>query len=221
MRSATIAMTVLLAAPLGAVQSSIIQPAQLQQDFDVLKRALEEAHGGLYRYTPKAELDKAFAASRTRLDRPMSPLEFGALLSEALAAIRDGHTRLEYDEATTKALSSARLLPLRAVHERGRLVVVGNDSSTDRSIRPGMELVSVNGRAAEAIIGALVSKMPADGFIETGKAWRLARGLATNYWLYVEQTSTFTVTARDGSGRTVSASLEASPTPSARRPRTR
>jgi hypothetical protein len=111
MRSPIIALTLLLSAPLGAVQSSIIQPAQLQQDFDVLKRALEEAHGGLYRYAPKAELDKTFAASRARLNRPMTPLEFGAVLSDALAAIRDGHTRLEYDEATTKALASARLLP--------------------------------------------------------------------------------------------------------------
>jgi C-terminal processing protease CtpA/Prc len=204
----SIALMLLLAVPLGAVQSITLQPAQLQQDFDVLKRALEEAHGGLYRYTPKAELDKAFAASRARLDRAMTPLEFGAVLSEALAWIRDGHTRLEYDEATTKALSSARLIPLRVAHEGGRLIVVSNDSSADRTIRPGMEIVSVNGRAVADVVGAIAATMPADGFIGTGKAWRLARGFAQNYWLYVEQTSSFTVTAKDDSGRTVSASLE-------------
>jgi hypothetical protein len=71
-----------------------------------------------------------------------------------------------------------------------------------------MQLDSVNGRQAAAFIGAIAPKMPADGFIETGKVWRLARGFAANYWLYVEQTSTFTVTAKDDSGRTVSASLE-------------
>jgi hypothetical protein len=204
----SIALTLLLAAAPGTVQSTTLRPAQLQQDFDVLKRALEEAHGGLYRYTPKPELDKTLAASRARLDRPMTPLEFGAVLSDALAAIRDGHTRLEYDEATTKALASARLLPLRLAHEGGRLVVVSNDSSADRTIRPGMELVSVNGRAVASIVGTIAPKMPADGFIETGKAWRLARGFAQNYWLYVEQASTFTVTATDASGRTVSAALE-------------
>jgi len=208
MRSATIFLALLLVAPLDATQSSTLQPAQLQQDFDVLRRALEEAHGGLYRYTPKAELDRSFAAFRARLDRPMAPLEFGAALSEALAMIRDGHTRLEYGDATMKALSAARLLPLRVANEGGRLIVLGNDTHADRSIRPGMELLSVNGRAAAALIGAVAPKMPADGFIETGKAWRLARGFAQNYWLYVEQTSTFTVTARDPSGRTVSASLE-------------
>lgn len=208
MRSSTIFLALLLVAPPGAVQSSTLQPAQLQQGFDVLRRALEEAHGGLYRYTPKADLDKTFGAFSAGLDRPMTALEFGAALSEALAAIRDGHTRLEYDDATVKALSSARLLPLRVAHEGGRLVVLANDSAADRSIRPGMELLSVNGRAAAAIIGAIAPKMPADGLIETGKAWRLARGFAQNYWLYVEQTPTFTVTAKEASGRTVSATLE-------------
>jgi len=208
MRSSTIVLALLLVAPAGAVQSSTLQPAQLQQDFDVLRRALEEAHGGLYRYTPKADLDKTFGAFRAGLDRPMTTLEFGAALSGTLAAIRDGHTRLEYDDATTKALSSARLLPLRVAHEGGRLVVLGNDTASDRSIRPGMELLSVNGRAIAAIIGAIAPKMSADGFIETGKAWRLARGFAQNYWLYVEQPSTFAVTAKDVAGRTVSATLE-------------
>ena len=65
MRPSIVAFTILLVAPLSAVPSAI-QPAQLQRDFDVLRRALEEAHGGLYRYTPKAELDKTFAVSRAR-----------------------------------------------------------------------------------------------------------------------------------------------------------
>ncbi len=137
----------------------------------------------------------------------MTRLEFGALLSEALAAIRDGHTRLEYDEVTTKALSSARLLPLRMAHEGGRLVVVGNDSSVDRSIRPGMELVAVNGRAAEAIIGALVPKMPADGLSRPAKRGVWPR--LCNELLAVCRTNIDIYGDRDGwIGRTVSASLE-------------
>ena len=111
MRSPILALTLLLAAPFGAIESSTIRPAQLQQDFDVLKRALEEAHGGLYRYTPGAELDKTFAASRARLNRPMTPREFGALISEALAAIRDGHTRF-IGEETAGAAEGKRAMAL-------------------------------------------------------------------------------------------------------------
>ena len=100
MRSATIFLGLMLVAPPGAVQSSTLPPAQLQQDFDVLRRALEEAHGGLYRYTPKADIDKTFGAFRAGLDRPMTTLEFGAALSGTLAAIRDGHTPVSYTQLT-------------------------------------------------------------------------------------------------------------------------
>src|SRR5262245_55496472 len=98
-----------------AAQSGDLEPVQLAQDFAALQRALEEAHGSLYRFTPKPDLDRVFASARARLDTPMTPLAFAAVVSEALAAIRDGHTRLEYDSATSAALAAARLLPVRVV----------------------------------------------------------------------------------------------------------
>jgi hypothetical protein len=159
MRSSIIALAVLLTAPLGAVQSSTFQPAQLQEDLDVLSTRWRKLTAGCTGTHPRRNSTRPLGASRAQLNRSMTSLEFGAILSDALAAIRDGHTRLEYDEATTKALSSARLLPLRVAHEGGRLVVAGNDSSVDRTIRPGMELVSVNGRAASTIVGAIAPKL--------------------------------------------------------------
>ena len=95
MRTLLIWSTLLLSSPFVSGQSPGLQPSQLQQDFDVLRRAVEEAHGGLYRFTPKADLDRAFGSARAKLDRPMTTLAFAATLSEALAPIRDGHTRLE------------------------------------------------------------------------------------------------------------------------------
>src|SRR5688572_5569355 len=116
MRRVLICTILLLLKPFVSAQSPGLQPSQLQQDFDVLRRAVEEAHGGLYRFTPKADLDRVFAAARAKLDRPMSTLAFAATLSEALAAIRDGHTRLEYDDPTVAAMAAAPMLPLRVAH---------------------------------------------------------------------------------------------------------
>jgi hypothetical protein len=127
--------------------------------------------------------------------------------SEALAAIRDGHTRLEYDDATMAALAAARSLPLRVASEHGRLIVTSNDTPADSAIRPGMELVSVNGRPIASIVAAIAPKLSPDGFVETGKAFRLARTFAQNYWLFVEQASTFTVVTSAIPGETVSSTL--------------
>jgi len=69
-----------------------IQPQLLQEDFQIARRALEEGHSGIYRYTPKAELDSAFDDAAKRLDRPMTPLEFYRVLAPVVARIKCGHT---------------------------------------------------------------------------------------------------------------------------------
>jgi len=208
MRILLLSSIVLLSTPLVALPPHDLQPAELQQDFGVLTRALEEAHGGLYRFTAKTDLDRIWAAARAGLNAPMTPLRFAAVVSEAIAAIRDGHTRLEYDDVTTSALAAARVFPLRVAYEGGRLIVTHNDTPADGTIRPGMELVAINGRPGASIVAAIAPKLSGDGFIETGKAWRLARGFAQYYWLFVEQVPTFRVVARGASGQTVTSTLD-------------
>jgi C-terminal processing protease CtpA/Prc len=198
----------LLALTVGTTSQAQLQPAQMQQDFDVLRRALEEAHGGLYRFTAKPELDRQFDRTKATLDRPMSTLAFAGVVSEAIAHVRDGHMRLEYDDATTAALSGARLLPLRVASESGRMVVTSNDTAVDTTIQPGMELLFVNGRAVADITKSILPKLSGDGLVETGKAFRMARTFAQNYWLFVDQAETFDVTARAKGGTTVKATLE-------------
>ena len=43
-----------LAATRTAPDSGKLTPEQLREDFAILRGALEEAHPGIYRYTPKA-----------------------------------------------------------------------------------------------------------------------------------------------------------------------
>ena len=185
-----------------------LAPAALQQDLDVLKRAVEEAHGGLYRFASKAEVDKAFDAARAQLGTPRSHIGFIGILSEALAVIRDGHMQLQGDDATAKAMTGGRLLPLRVAYENGRLIVTHNDSPADRTIAPGMELRAIIRRATADVIRAILSKLSPDGFIETGKAWRLARSLPQTYWLYEDQSTTFDVVAQAAGKPPVTAKLD-------------
>src|SRR5262245_38187799 len=66
--------------------------AQAQADFDLMRKALEEAHTGLYRFSTKAEMDRMFDAQRAKLSRPLNKTEFLAIVAETLANIRCGHT---------------------------------------------------------------------------------------------------------------------------------
>src|SRR5256885_5274802 len=69
-----------------------LSPAEMCEDFDLMRGALEDAHAGLYRYSTKPEMDRVFDAQRAKLGRPMTELEAMAVLAETVAFIRCGHT---------------------------------------------------------------------------------------------------------------------------------
>ncbi len=189
------------------VVPEMLQPAAAQADFDLLRKAFEEAHTGLYRFTPKAEMDKHFAAQRAKLNRALSKAEFYGFVMQTLAPIRCGHTNAMPDEETVAQAGSTPMFPLRVILEGQRLIVLLNDTPDDRTIRPGMEISAINGHKTDELLKRLLAVLPADGDIETGKRVRLARNFARNYWLLVEQATEFTVKAKDAAGQTVTAKL--------------
>src|SRR5215216_5013487 len=65
----------------------IFSAAEAQADFDQLRAALEEAHGALYRHTPKPALDRTFDALRARLSAPATRRALIAVIAETIAAI--------------------------------------------------------------------------------------------------------------------------------------
>jgi hypothetical protein len=184
-----------------------LQPAEAQADFDLMRRALEEAHGGLYRFSTKAEMDKAFDAQRAKLSRPAPKLEFFAVVAETLANIRCGHTGAQPDNELQAAAGNAPRFPLRVLIEGRRLMVLINGAPNDQTIRPGMEILEINGRKSSDILNRILPMMSADGDIETGKLKGILRSFGRNYWLLVEQATEFTVKARDAADKTVTAKL--------------
>ena len=169
--------------------------------------ALAEVHAGLYRHSTKAEMNRRFEAHRAQLNHSMSQIDFTGIVSEMLADIRCGHTHLDLDQETQAALAKAPTFPLRLAVENRRLIVMFNDTPGDATIRPGMEITEINGRKTEAILDLIQPKLPADGYIETGKRWSLAQNFGRNYWLFVDRSAEFTIKARDATGERVTAKL--------------
>jgi C-terminal processing protease CtpA/Prc len=195
-------------------ETKLLSPAQQQEDYDLLQKALEEAHGGLYRYVGKHAMDVLFQVFRDELTKPATQPEFISTISEMLAEIHDGHTRLEYDLQTTADIAAAKVFPLQIVIRTDGVIntskafVLFNDSPTDRLIKPGMELISINGRSFTELYGEMVLRTPADGSIAVGKARRIERSFPTNYWLFIDQSSTFTVAVKGPNGTTINKTLD-------------
>ena len=186
---------------------------QMQSDYDSLRRALEEAHGGLYRYSSKDEMDQIFDRYRSQLDHPMTTLQFVSVIAGLIPELRDGHLRVELDSVTASNLASAKLFPLRVIAEDEKLMVLFNDTPDDRLIQPGMEITSINGHQSDGLLKLFVSKVSGDGFNETGKRKRAERGFGALYWILVGDDSVFSVTAKDNNGKPVTAKLNGVLTP--------
>lgn len=146
---------------------------QLRQDLTVARRALEEGHSGLYRYTPRAEIDRAFDAISNALGGPMDAAEFYRRLAPIVGVIKDGHTWVALPEHLEKELSnSVPLLPLLIRMVDGKPYVF-RDFSTQNGRLKGMELRAVNGVPAARLILRMLSATRGDGDIMTGRLRRI------------------------------------------------
>lgn len=189
------------------IEAAPLAPAQLQADFDLMRSAIEEAHAGLRRFATEAEMDRAFAEQRAKLGRPMTRAEFLAVVAETLAPIRCGHTEFYADEGTRARIAAAPAFPLRVLVEGDRLMVLFNDTPDDRTIRPGMEILEINGRKAGEILDRILPLMPTDGDIAGYRRDGLRRGFAEYYRLWIDPSPEFAISARDAAGRIVAAKL--------------
>ena len=152
-------------------------------------------------------MDKVFDAQRAKLNRPLTKMEFQLVITEMLAQIKCGHTGMVPDGETQAAAANAGMLPLRILVEGRRLMVLANGTPDDQTIRPGMEIVEINGRKSGDILKRMLPLIAADGDIETGQRARIQRNFGLFYWLLVEQAGEFTVKAKDAAGKTVTTKL--------------
>ncbi len=175
-------------APAGAsVPLKMLSVEQQQEDFYILRTALEGAHGGLYRYSTKAEIDAQFDAIEQSLTAPASEAAFFRKLPPLIDAIHDGHTNIRPSkEFRGYLINSEKRFPFDIRYVDGRAFVEKNFSE-EQTIRPGAEMLAINGRDMAGITKTLMMAVGTDGYIETSKYFTLNR----LFWLlYAEHIDT-------------------------------
>ncbi len=198
----------------GRVTETILEPPQLKSDFALFRRALEEAHPALYRYKTKFEMDAEFVRAEAKLTRPMTVLEFRNVLAPVLAAIKDGHTRFapSRGDEISAIVASARQFPLALTFESTRGFVLLNEGLDDR-VKPGMEVLAINGQSLAEILKRILPNLASDGDIQTWKTYQLGisrgffqrdqagppyrTGFSESYRLYIASPASFRTTLRD------------------------
>ena len=171
------------AAPSSAPETSVASPLysprlisaeDATSDVALLRRALETVHPGLYRYTPKAQIDAAFARLEAAASQPITELALHAEIARMLATIHCDHTKAEMsDRLSAFRRASATHLPLRFRLIEGRMIVQSNDGQAGAPPR-GSEILQINGTPVPKLLLQLSAMVSYDGATDHAIAAKLA-----------------------------------------------
>jgi len=152
-------------APVPDPAGRVVPAADLQSDLALLRRAFESLHPGLHRYRSPAEIDAAFAALDREFARDRTLAEAYLGFARLTAYLQCGHTYPNFynqSPAVTAALLEAPRLPFEFRWLESRMVVTRSFATTP-ALRPGAEVLSIDGRPAGEILAALLPYSRADG----------------------------------------------------------
>ena len=177
--------------------------AQLQGDFAYVRRALEEAHPALYWYTPKDSLDRAFARTAAALTHPMGEGEYWQLLQTLVARVHCGHTRVQHSAAYRAWFRRQPYpyLPFTVAVRNNRLFIAENQS-TSPDLRPGTELLAIDGHPIAEVLLRLRSLIASDGYGTGFQDRELEVGFFdAYYWSFYEAKPRYPLLVQDSTGR--------------------
>lgn len=136
---------------------------ELQEDFSVLRKHLEQKNPITYLYNSKELVQKQFDELEKSINHPMTEIEFYKLISPISSMIYDGHNLImpsdlflsEFDKSTNNFPCYLQLL-------NNELYVIKNMSNND-SIDLGDKVLAINGLSTEKIIERLFKVLPQEG----------------------------------------------------------
>ena len=164
----TIVLLLLLLSPAARAADlpPLLRRDDLAADVDVLQNALETLHPGLYRYNTPEQMRSHFATLRSDLSHDQSLQDAYLAISRFTASIKCGHTYPNFynqPKAIRQALfQRSNRVPFEFRWLEGRMIVTRNLSS-DASLIPGTEILSIDGVAVSDILRRLTTIARADG----------------------------------------------------------
>ncbi len=109
----------------NTTQQKFIKAAALKEDFDILRKTLEEAHPGLYWYSYRPDMNIFFDSAKASIQHDMTSIEFFKMLLPVIANIKCIHTslRLPKDTNNTGAYQFTHLLPFDFFCRHGKVYI--------------------------------------------------------------------------------------------------
>jgi hypothetical protein len=181
------------------LESSRLEPEEVRDEIDFLRKAVYEGHPRPFEFASRAEMDGLFAEIAA-MEEPISRWELFRRVAPVIARLGCGHTSLIPGSRYVRAfIGGGSVLPLRGVIINGRLYV---SQAYDESAMPllGQEILSINDFEAHEIIDRLVGSQSRDGFNPALAVYEVNDLFPFHYHLLMERARKFLIRARSEVG---------------------
>lgn len=160
------------------VDLTLFSKEQLLEDFDLLTKALKEAHTGLYWYTTPVAFDSIVTQQRQLISNNQSALDFYTTAGRVVEAAKEGHCEIKLDTDSKNYLyAKAQFLPICSRFLDEELYALNEIRG-----KKGLQIVKINGVTIDKLTAKLFNIIPSDGFNETLKYEWLNNGKFS--WFY-------------------------------------
>lgn len=140
---------------------------QLQEDYNIFRKALETTYPSLYRFTDSLIMTKYLDDNFKLLDKPKSEIEFYKLIATTCAKVNDEHLIPTPSKDYYLSLENTHHYFPFSLKIIDRRFYVLKTAAYNSAIPIGSEILSINGKPVEEIFNILLPTIPSDGYIQT------------------------------------------------------
>jgi hypothetical protein len=175
-----------------------IAPADLVADFDGWLAGMRSLNPDLSIRADIPRLDREAARIRGTLTRPMSRREAWAHFARLNPYLGDGHNGISMpdyrDTLEAYVKSGGRIVPIEMRFAADKSLRVFAAAPGINAIKPGDQVLSINGRSADRLVRAMLDLAPGDTPAQR-RAW-VARRFGALYWLLYGDTGQYDLAVR-------------------------
>ncbi len=141
----------------NAYRRESLDPEEIRQDLTFFRGLLQRVHPDQIATFPLGDIEQEMEELASSIRQPLTRLEFYRRFAPVVSLLDDEHTKVpmpEYDLGQHYG-AGGKLFPFDVQFVDERLYIAGN-SSDEKGIRAGMEIVSVNGIPADELSTTLM-----------------------------------------------------------------
>lgn len=185
-----------------AQQPGRFSEEDIKSDLKYLRDTLESSHYNLYLHTKKEVFVKEYERISGSITDSLSPIEIYRLFVRFVALAKDGHCTLPdtpWSSYGSYIQSGGTVFPLN-VYFRERQVFVLDNFSSDSSIVPGDEIVSINGKPINDELKNLYDYICSDNEYSKN-SWIEGATFPRSYWIINGEKKSYEIGIRKKDGK--------------------